>query len=168
MFPLRNIPRGEERPLFSQANSRVRSIWKSGFRFKNPDFGFAIERDFKTDSNAEISVFRFSSLPFNWEIRKTIWKTFLKNSGLDLVHDNSFANPFALKSAFGFLNWNPPRGRISPFSDFAFDCKIRNPHFQSKSVFSSRAQPLMYFTSTYGHCIHESKQCCYLKTTTQQ
>ena len=58
--------------------------------------------------------------------------------------------------------------RWNPFSDFAFDCKIRNPHFQSKSWFSSRAQPLMYFTSTYGHCIHESKQCCYLKTTTQQ
>ena len=39
-----------------------------------------------------------------------------------------------MKSTFGFLNWNPPWGRISrrwnPFSDFAFDCKIRNPDFK--------------------------------------
>ena len=38
-----------------------------------------------------------------------------------------------MKSGFGFLNWNPSWGRISrrwnPFSDFAFDCKIRNPDF---------------------------------------
>ena len=64
----------------------------------------------------------------------------------------------SMKSAFGFLHWNPPRGRISrrwnPFSDFAFDCKIQNPDFKSKSWFSNRTQPLMYFTSAqYGHCI---------------
>ena len=39
----------------------------------------------------------------------------------------------SMKSGFGFLNWNPPWGRISrrwnPFSDFAFDCKTRNPDF---------------------------------------
>ena len=38
-----------------------------------------------------------------------------------------------MKSGFGFLNWNPPWGRISrkgnPFSDFAFDRYIRNPDF---------------------------------------
>ena len=35
---------------------------------------------------------------------------------------------------FRNTHWNPPRGRISwrwnPFSDFAFDCKIRNPDFK--------------------------------------
>ena len=35
----------------------------------------------------------------------------------------------SMKSGFGFLNWNPPWGRISrrwnPFSDFAFDWEIR-------------------------------------------
>ena len=104
-----------------------------------------LDLDFKTDFNAEIFVFGFSFLPFDWEIRKRIWKTVLRNSGLacariiskkkTAVHENSFANPFSdfpierqkgksKKSGFGFLNWNPPWGRISrrwnPFSDFAF------------------------------------------------
>ena len=39
----------------------------------------------------------------------------------------------SMKSGFGFLNWNPSWRRISrrrnPFSDFAFDRKIRNPDF---------------------------------------
>ena len=52
-----------------------------------------------------MSVFGFSFLPFDWEIRKTIWKTVLKNSGLarariiskkkTTVHENSFSNPFS-------------------------------------------------------------------------
>ena len=36
----------------------------------------------ETDFNAEISVFGFSFLPFDWEIRKRILKTVCKNSGL--------------------------------------------------------------------------------------
>ena len=53
----------------------------------------------------EISVFGFSFLPFDWEIRKRVWKTVLKNSGLErarilskkktTVHENSFAKPFS-------------------------------------------------------------------------
>ena len=39
-----------------------------------------------------------------------------------------------MKFGFGFLNRNPPWGRISrkwnSLSDFAFDCKIRNPDFR--------------------------------------
>ena len=38
-----------------------------------------------------------------------------------------------MKSAFGFLNWNPPWGQISQrwnlFWDFSCDCKIRYPDF---------------------------------------
>ena len=74
-------------------------ILKSGFpicnRTRNP----------KTDFNAEISVYGFSFLSFDWEIRKRIGKTVLKNSGLararilskkkTTVHENSFANPFS-------------------------------------------------------------------------
>ena len=43
-------------------------IWiqKSGFRICSRT------RNLKTDFNAEISVFGFSFLPFDWEIRKTI------------------------------------------------------------------------------------------------
>ena len=73
----------------------MRSIGKPGFRFLNPDFGFSIEREF-------LSVFGFSFLPFDWEIRK---RMSLKNSGLarariistkkTTVHENSFANPFS-------------------------------------------------------------------------
>ena len=109
-----------------------------------------LDLDFKTDFNAEIFVFGFSFLPFDWEIRKRIWKTVLRKSGLPCtrkiskkktaVHENSFAHPFSdfpierqkgksKKYGFGFLNWNPPWGRISrrwnPFSDFAFDWEIR-------------------------------------------
>ena len=61
MFLLRNVPSGEERPLFSQANLRVRSIRKSGFRFKNPDFGFAIEREIRK----RISTLRYLLLDFH-------------------------------------------------------------------------------------------------------
>ena len=42
------------------------SILKSGFRICNRT------RNPKTDFNAEISVFGFSFLPFDWEIRKRI------------------------------------------------------------------------------------------------
>ena len=73
MFLLRNVPSGEEKPLVSQANLRVRSNRKSGFRFKNPDFGFAIEREIRKQiSMLRYLFFRFSSLPFDWEIRKRI------------------------------------------------------------------------------------------------
>ena len=150
MFLLRNVPSGEERPLFLQANLRVRSIRKSRFRFENPDFGFAIEREIRK----RISTLRYLSLPFDWEIRKRIWKTFLKNSGLArarIISKKRTVKMESMKSAFGFLYWNPPRGRISrrwnPFSDFAFDSKIQNPDFKSKSGYSNRTQPLMYFTS---------------------
>ena len=92
----------------------------------------------------------FPFLSFDWEIRKRICKTVLVNSGLLFTNyacacktalpKNSFANPFSdfpierqkgksKKSRFGFLNWNPPWGRISrrwnPFSDFAFDWEIQ-------------------------------------------
>ena len=53
----------------------------------------------------------------------------------------------SMKSGFGFLNWNPPWGRISrrwnPFSDFAFDCKIRNPDFpieRNPSIYSNNTR----------------------------
>ena len=87
---------------------RVRSIGKSGFRISNPT------RNPKTDFNAEISFFGFSFLPFDWEIRKRIWKTVLKNSGLarariiskkkTSVHENSFSKTDfnAEISFFGF------------------------------------------------------------------
>ena len=50
--------------------------------------------------------FCISFLPFDWEIRKGIWKTVLKNSGLvraciisskkkTAVYENSFANPLS-------------------------------------------------------------------------
>ena len=85
---------------------RVRSIGKSGFRFSKSGFRISNRtRNPKTDFNAKISVFGFSFLPFDWEIRKRIWKTVLKNSGLArariiskkkaAVHENSFANPFS-------------------------------------------------------------------------
>ena len=74
-------------------------ILKSGFRICNRT------QNPKTDFNAEIPVFGFSFLPFDWEIRKRIWKIVLKNSGLararisrekkTAVHENSFANPFS-------------------------------------------------------------------------
>ena len=60
------------------------------------------------DFNTEIMLrylFWIFFLPFDWEIRKRIWKTVLKNSGLarsciiskkkTAVHENSFANPFS-------------------------------------------------------------------------
>ena len=81
------------------------SIGKSGFRFWKSGFRICNRtQNPKTDFNAEISVFGFSFLPFDWEIRKRIWKIVLKNSGLararlsrekkTAVHENSFANPF--------------------------------------------------------------------------
>ena len=88
------------------ANLRVRSIGKSGFRFWKSGFRICNRtRNPKTDFNAEISVFGFSFLPLDWKIRKRIWKTVLKNSGLararilrkkkTTVHETSFANPFS-------------------------------------------------------------------------
>ena len=129
---------------------RVCSIGKSGFRFSNPDFGFAIECEIRKQILTLRYLFLvFFLLPFDWEIRKRIWKSVLKNSGLacarilskkkTTVHENSFANPFSdfpiewqkgksKKSRFGFLNCNPPWGQFSrrwnPFSDFAFDWEI--------------------------------------------
>ena len=62
-------------------------------------------RNLKTDFNAETFGFGFSFLPFDWEIRKRIWKPVLRNSGLacahiiskrkTAVHENNFANPFS-------------------------------------------------------------------------
>ena len=102
-------------------------ILKSGFRIWNRTWNP------KTDFNAEISVFGFSFFPFNREIRKKIWRTVLKNSGLararvsskkDRCSREQFCESFfgfpnrmvkrkSMKSGFGFLNWNPPWGRIS-------------------------------------------------------
>ena len=89
------------------------SVGKSGFRFSKSGFRISNRtRNPKTDFNAEISVFGFSFLPFDWEIRKRIWKTVRKNSGLararilskkkTAVHENSFANPF---SGFPIERW---------------------------------------------------------------
>ena len=104
----------------------------------------------ETDFNAEISVFVFSFLTIRLEIQKRIWKTVLNNSGLARARviskektavlqilfriSNRTVKRKSTKSGFGFLNLNPFWGRISrrcnPFSDFAFDCKIRNPDFK--------------------------------------
>ena len=52
---------------------RVRSIGKSGFRFSKSGFRISNRtRNPKTDFNAEISVYGFSFLSFDWEIRKRI------------------------------------------------------------------------------------------------
>ena len=57
---------------------RVRLIGKSGFRFWNPDFGFAIEREI-----------RKRILTLRTAVLHAINK---KNTA---VHENSFANPFS-------------------------------------------------------------------------
>ena len=114
-------------------------------------------RNPKTDFYTEISVFGFSFLLFDWEIRKRIWKTVLKNSTwsctrthnwqkVDRCSRDQFCRSVfgflnrtvkrkSMKSGLGFPNWNPPWGRIhqrrNPFSDFSFYCKIRNPEFQN-------------------------------------
>ena len=117
-------------------------------------------RNPKTDFSTEISVFGVSFFLFDWEICKRIWKTVLKNNSLarsciiskkkDHCSWEQFCKSFfgfpyrtlkrkSMKSGFGFLNWNPPSGWISwrwnPFSDFAFDCKIRNLDFPIKCKF---------------------------------
>ena len=98
---------------------RTRSIGKSGFRFSKSKSGFPNRtRNPKTDFTSEKSVLRvdfnkeiqiqiswISFLPFNWEIRKRICKTFLVNSGLLFakyactckmaVLKDSFSNPFS-------------------------------------------------------------------------
>ena len=115
---------------------RVCSIGKSGFRFWNPDFEFAIEREI----HKRISTLRNLFLDFLFTVRlanpkRDLKLTVPKNSGLaraltiskkkTAVYENSFANRFSfrfpnrtvrrksMKSGFGFLNWNLPWGRIS-------------------------------------------------------
>ena len=110
-------------------------------------------RNLKTDFKAEISVFGFSFLPFDWEIRKRIWKTVLKNSSLarariirkkkTAVHEKSGFRFWKSKS--GFPNQTVKmkiQKQISqlwnPFSDFAFDCKSEIRILKSKSRFPNR------------------------------
>ena len=138
--------------LFKLGNSllMVCSIVKSGFRFKIQISDLQSNGKSENGFQRWDICFWFSFLLFDWEIRRRIWKTVVKNSGLarprilskkkTTVHENSFANPFfgfpngtvkrkSMKSEFGFLNWNLPCGRISrrwnPFSDFAFDWEIQ-------------------------------------------
>ena len=91
--------------------------------FQNQNLDFPVEREIRirispprNPSSRWISIkksksgfFGFSFLSFDWEIRKRICKTVLRNSGLactriiskkkTAVHENSFANSF-----FGFPN----------------------------------------------------------------
>ena len=90
--------------------------------------------------------FWISFFPCNWEIWKRNWKTVPKNSRLaraciiskkkTAVHENSVANLFfgfpnrtvkrkSMKPGFGFLNWNPPWGRISRRWNLDFKIYIR-------------------------------------------
>ena len=170
----------------------AQSTNKSGFpkwtqpRRWNPFSDFAFDRKyeirilksksrFPNRTQPEIYVFGFFFffLPFDWEIRKRVWKTVLKNSGLararisskkkTAVHENSFANPFSdftIERQKG-NPWNPDVNfliEIHPEDGFlggeirsdAFDCKIRNPDFPIERVigswqhFTSNMEPLDY------------------------
>ena len=111
--------------------------------------------------------FWFSFLPFDWEIRKRIRKTVLRNSGLactriiskkkTAVQENSFANPFSdfpiepqkgksKKSGFGFLNWiHPEDGFLGDEIRFRIWRSIGKSRFRfwkSKCGFPNRTHPL--------------------------
>ena len=119
---------------------RVRSIGKSGFRFWKSGFRICNRtRNPKTDFNAEISVFGFSFLPFDWEIRKRICKTILVNSGL-LLSMRARTRPLFLRTVFQILF------RIF-HSDFAFDCKSDIRILKSKFRFPNRTLGLYTFCS---------------------
>ena len=63
------------------------------------------EKRFQSGDHAEISVFGFSFLTFNWEIQNRI-----KNSGLERAHIINKKNPVLQENSFA-----------NPFSDFPID-----------------------------------------------
>ena len=82
---------------------RVCSIGKSGFRFQNPDLGFAIEREIqKRISTLKKSVFGF---PFYRSIRKSEkgFETVLKNSSLARARIISEKRPLLTRTVLQIL-----------------------------------------------------------------
>ena len=153
-------------------------ILKSGFRIYNRT------RNSKTDFNAEISVFGFSFLPFDWEIRKRIWKTVLKNSGLarariiskkkTAVHENSFANPFLEFSIGeqGMAQWwerwpptNVARVQIPASTSYVgwvccwFSPLLRGVFFPGTPVFPSSQKPTFSNSSSTMDQVYEEPLC---------
>ena len=57
-----NKQKGKKKRALPRMKLRVRSIGKSGFRFQNPDFGFAIEREIRK----RISTLRYLFLDFHF------------------------------------------------------------------------------------------------------
>ena len=76
---VRTLPAG----VHSARRLGVRSIGKSGFGFSKSGFRISNRtRNPKTDFNAEISVFGFSFLPFDWESEKGFEKLLLRTAVL--------------------------------------------------------------------------------------
>ena len=138
-------------------------------RLRNLDLDF---ENPKTDFNAEISVFGFSFLRFDWEIRKRIWKTVLKNSSLartrilskkkTTVHENSFENPFSdfpIERLKGnpwnldldfLIEIHPEDGFLGGEIRFRISRSIGKSglrFWKSKSGFPNRTHPYMYLHS---------------------